>query len=960
MSRSSISRRSFLVLAASAAGTRLYGLASPVIPAKEGSKSLAGRWSFALDREDAGVKDGWFKRALPLADQINLPGILQMQGYGDDITAETPFVATLPRGMVESWYKLPQYAAYTKPGRVKVPFLSQPLKHYLGVAWYQRKIEIPSAWRGKRVTLTLERTRWQTSLFLNDEPIGSCHSLVAPHEYDLGMLQPGRHRISIRIDNRMILPYRPDGHSVSDAEGGGTWNGIVGRIELTATSPVWIDDAQVYPNLAAKSARVVVRIGNATGQSGKGSLTVGSHAIPVRWNERGGEYVVSVALPRAKPWSEFSPSLQRLTVTLQGDDASDQREITFGMREIHADGKHIRLNGELLHIRGTSQSGDFPLTGYPATDGKTWKEIIKTCQQWGLNTIRFHSWCPPEAAFTAADELGFYLQPDCGMWNSFDAEGKMLAILDDETARLLKAYGNHPSFVLLNATNEPAGHYNEQLPLWDHKWRETDLRHLYADGTGRPAIPAPGQPFPADYVVQNRGITRTPVGRGPAGWFGRDYEAAVHIWPVPCVGHEIGQWCAYPDFDVISKFKGYMVPGNYEIWRDTAARHGLLEKNKKLAHASGRFQLACYKEEIEASLRTPSYSGYELLDLHDYLGQGGALVGVLDAFWENKGYVSPEEYRQFNGETVILARFKERVFSTRDTLQADVELAHFGVSALGTTTSSWKIVDVSGNEVVGSEWPARPIPRGTGIKLGAVSVKLAGLASPARYKLVCELHGPRVVRNEWNFWLYPVEHNAATASDIFAIRGWDAAEKALASGRKVLYVPKPESLGNAHPKMSTVPIFWNRLMNPKGAWMLGLLCEANHPALAGFPTEEHCDWQWIDIAGEAHALNMNSLPRALEPIVQPIDDWNRSWKFGLLFECKVGPGQLIICSIDLDSGRAGAPSLKKSLLRYMASSAFAPEVDVKSEELRAVFNEHEGPQFPGQTSPDINDPGQIH
>lgn len=243
MSSGLISRRSFLAFAAS--------VASPTLPAKKRNISLAGRWSFALDRDDAGVKTRWFARTLPSTDRIDLPGILQTQGYGDDITAETQFVAALPRDM--AWYKLPQYAAYTQPRHVKVPYLSQPVKHYLGVAWYQREIEVPTTWRGKRVTLTLERTRRHTSLFLDDTPMGNCTSLVSAHEYDLGLISPGRHRLSIRIDNRMILPYRPDGHSVSDAEGG-TWNGIVGRIELAATTPVWVDDAQVYPDVAAKSA----------------------------------------------------------------------------------------------------------------------------------------------------------------------------------------------------------------------------------------------------------------------------------------------------------------------------------------------------------------------------------------------------------------------------------------------------------------------------------------------------------------------------------------------------------------------------------------------------------------------------------------------------------------------------------------------------------------------------------
>ncbi len=638
-----------------------------------------------------------------------------------------------------AWYKLPQYAAYTKPGHVEVPYLSQPVRHYLGVAWYQREIDIPAAWKGKRVALTLERTRWMTTVFVDEKQIGSCRSLVAPHDYDLGILAPGKHRLTVKIDNRMLKPdYRFDGHAVSDAEGS-TWNGIVGEISLTATSPVWIDDAQVFPNVAAKSAQIKVKVGNLTGQPGSGTLHAGTASAPVTWTADGGTAALEVSLPNATPWSEFNPALQHLTLTLSGPQADDRRDLTFGLREIKADGKNILLNGELFYFRATHDGGGFPLTGYPATDVATWKRIIAICKEWGLNGMRFHSWCPPEAAFTAGDELGFYFQPECGMWNSFDTELQMLNVLRDESARLLKAYGNHPSLILLNATNEPAGHYQEQLPLWDKEMRDADPRRLYGDGTGRPAgpafqrPPAPGQPEPPPPPPFNytAGFNVT-GGRVPSGWFGADYERTLSRFPIPVIGHEVGQWCAYPDFAVIEKFNGKQphyaafpegkgsgqVPLHaprqlHHHARLRAGQQHSSPRTSELAHASGRFQVACYKEEIEASLRTPSYSGYELLDLHDYLGQGGALIGLLDAFWESKGYVEPAEFRQFNNTTVPLTRFKDRVYTADKTFSTDVELAHFGPKPLPSTTPAWRIVDAATNKPVASgTLPARAIPRG--------------------------------------------------------------------------------------------------------------------------------------------------------------------------------------------------------------------------------------------------------
>jgi hypothetical protein len=968
------------------------------------TQSLAGTWRFALDREDTGVKSAWFAQTLPTDNlqpatansTISLPGILQTQGYGDDITAETQFVAALPRDM--AWYKLPQYAAYTKPGHVEIPYLSQPIKHYLGVAWYQREIIIPAAWSGKRVALTLERTRWQTDVYLEEKFMGTNRSLVAPHDFDLGILYPGKHLLSVRIDNRMLQPpYRPDGHGVSDGEGS-TWNGIVGEIALTATTPVWIDDAQVYPSVANKSAHIKVRIGNLTGQPGTGTLSAGGVSTPVTWTADGTDATIDVPLPKATPWSEFTPTLQHLTLTLTGPQADDTRELTFGLREIKADGKHILLNGELFHFRATHDGGGFPLTGYPAPDVATWKRILGICKEWGLNGIRFHSWCPPEAAFSAADELGFYLQPECGMWNSFDTEGKMLAVLNDETAKLLKAYGNHPSLIMLNASNEPAGHYAEQLPAWDKKWHDADPRRLYSDGTGRFAPPpgGPGTPYAADFLV-------TPGARGPRGWFGADYENSpvqqthLHDIPVPCVGHEVGQWASYPDFAVIDKFSGkrkyaafpdgigsgkvpYMVPGNYHIMRDSAEAHGLLARNQAFAYASGRFQLACYKEEIEASLRTPSYSGYELLDLHDYLGQGGALMGLLDAFWESKGYVAPEEFTQYNNATVPLARLKDRTYTSADTLTSEIELAHYGPKPLPSTTPHWSIVDGAGSAVLKGTLPARTIPRGKNIPLGKISVPLAKLPAPGQYALVIELHGTKFT-NRWPIWVYPNPMQLAarpappedgtigakpSSIPILVTSSWPEAEARLISGGKVLFQPKPSDLDASNPKLSTVPIFWNHLMNPNGTTMLGLWADSLHPALAGFPTQPNCDWQWVDLFGTSRALNIDALTKALQPIVQPIDDWNRNLKLALLYECTVGYGQLMVCALDLDQKRPGAPSLRRSLLDYMAGAKFKPTVAIAAGDLRNLWastNPHAAPTTPAQpdqpTSPDLVDPGQV-
>ena len=295
------------------------------------------------------------------------------QGVGDDITTSTPWIG----GVKQSpWFTAPEYAKYRQPGNVKVPFWLQPEKYYAGVAWYQRDIEIPKSWDGKRVVLSLERPHWETRVWLDDKLIGTNDSLATPHEYDLGQPAPGGHTLTIRVDNRMIIDIGENSHAISDHTQG-DWNGIVGKIELRATPPVWLDDVQVFPNVTQKSALVKVHIGNMTGKAGNGALSIGKQIAPITWDAQGGNASMEVALGSdAQLWDEFHPALQHLKVALQSPER-DSREVTFGLREISTDGTQFMINGRKTFFRGTLECCVFPKTGHPPTDIDGWKRIIR-------------------------------------------------------------------------------------------------------------------------------------------------------------------------------------------------------------------------------------------------------------------------------------------------------------------------------------------------------------------------------------------------------------------------------------------------------------------------------------------------------------------------------------------------------------------------------------------------------
>ena len=931
--------------------------------------SLAGQWRFALDRNDTGTNENWFTRNL--SDKIQLPGVLEAQGYGDEIGIHTPWVLTL---YDHFWYLRADYAAYTNAGRVKVPFLCQPPRHYLGAAWYQRDFEIPTNWSGKRVVLFLERPHWKSTVWLDDREIGSDISLCTPHEFELGIvgetrsaehplrsqsnalrseIMPGKHRLTIRVDNRMILPYRPDAHSVSDSLDD-AWNGIVGKIELQVSDEVCIERLRLDPDLNRKGVAVTLFTRNGAGKAVAAPLVMlqvvpqnfGGNALkPFQQSARieSGETNLTLFFPmgaRFEQWSEFNPKVYNLRATIGGKGFYSEITGTFGMREFKAEGNQFILNGHPIYFRGTHFGGDFPLTGYPPTDVESWKKIFQTCKDWGLNHMRFHSWCPPEAAFEAADELGFYLQIECGMWNEFTPGGEMEKMLYSETDRILRDFGNHPSLMLISASNEAHGRWQPVLTKWVEHFRAEDPRHLYTPDTGWSLIDSPGQPINggADYLAIGR-VGPNHV-RGESGWFGRDYRDAIAGVNVPVIAHEVGQWVAYPDFSIIQKFTGFMQPGNFEIFRDSAAAHGLLEQNKDFAWASGRFQLECYKEEIEANLRTPGLDGFQLLDLHDYTGQGTALVGLLDPFWEGKGYATPDEFKEFCNSTVPLARLARRTFTTADKFEVPVEAAHFGESPLAVATAGWQIVNLANEVVARGEFAVTNIPVGKNFPLGNILADLSKLPAPAQYHLSVVIGQASHIRagrsgvlppfiNTWNFWLYPAQISDAVPTNILVTTSWDEAEKKLATGGKVLFLPRNADLGWMSPPLARVPVFWNALMGPTWSRMLGLWCETNSPALAEFPTEPNCDWQWTELLRNTRAVNLDRLPKDLQPMVSAIDDWNRNYKLGLIFEAKIGAGKLLVCSIDLNGNLSPvAQQLRRSLLDYMAGEKFQPQTEI--------------------------------
>ena len=836
---------------------------------------MSGKWNISL-QEDTGERSG----------DILLPGILQAQGYGNEISIHTPWVSSLHD---DFWYEQEEFKFAQEDG-VKVPFLAQPPKHFTGKAYY-RKIFCIEENAGRENGFTeeeisveenwyfyMELAKWRSTVWVDGEEKGGDVSLCAPHEICLGRLSEGEHELLVCLDNSMQYPYRPDGHGISDALGA-AWNGMVGEIAL-------------YGEKERRERK-----------------------------ERKRQY------------------------------AAEHK------RTVRAEKGKFVIDGQITYFRATHFGGEFPLTGYPVTEVSWWREKMQIIKSYGLNGIRFHSFCPPEAAFLAADEEGVLLLVECGMWNHFTkakAGDKMREVLRRESRKILDAFGHHPSFVFFSSGNEPSGDWYEPLKDWVRETGEYDKaigyggRRIYTAQSGWFYDSKPAEITGTDFVYFHRsayGPLPGGVIRNFTGWKGKDYSPSLEGCKLPVVGHELGQWCSYPDFSVIEKFKGYLRPGNYEIFKESAKKAGLLPLNRKMAVCSGENQFRLYKEDIEASLRTREIEGFELLDLHDYLGQGTALVGFLDAFWEPKNEVTPERFRQILGDTVLLARCPSYCLKAGEEMEVPVEISHYGRQALTDARLDWRVVKVTEEILREGEILPEEIRQGENTHAGnlkfSVDVSESCLCRLELTLTAKQLEQP--VRNSWAITVFAEKRVSKNPAEVVATKDWKEAKAALEEGKRVLYTPYLTSLDYECPALSIKNVFWNSQLGPTWSRPLGLIVEKENVLFQKFPTEESGGWQWEDILRQSRGFRLDGLEGA-EVLVRAIDDWNRNLSLGLIWQARVGKGSLLVASANLEGSfieRPAAYSLKQELLSYIASEHFRPEgevtVDAVEEKLFPTF-----------------------
>lgn len=892
---------------------------------------LSGEWQFGIG--DVPQFD----------DRIILPGSMLTNGKGYDVTVDTRWTGST---YDSSYYYSPMLEKYRKTGNVKFPFFLTPDKYYVGNAWYRRTVYVPRGWEGHPVTLYLERPHIETTLFVNGKEIGHQMSLSTPHQYDLTnyVTYGEENEIIICVYNGIEnVCVGQDSHSVTD-QTQGNWNGIVGDIELRAV-PV-IERIRAVPDVEAGVVRIEV-------------------------NE------ASYELPLGKDtcrWSEHNPQLYSRKVEYQGVPV----EVTFGIRDIRVEGRQIVLNDKPIWLRGTLESCCFPETGYAPMEVEEWVRIFEQCRTYGLNHVRFHSWCPPEAAFAAADRVGIYLQPEGPSWPNHGVRLRSGQYIDtylmEETKRIVDTYGHHPSFVMMAAGNEPAGRWVEYCNDWVEEMMAYDPTRIYC-----------GASVGGGWAWDNGSQFHVKGGGRGLEWgrsapqstddyytsitFPRNYRDTVPN-NSPIIAHEQGQWCAFPDLKETVQYTGVYKARNFELFADLLEENGMGDRAEDFLMASGKLQTLAYKYETERNLRTRDYAGFQLLGLNDYAGQGSALVGVLNVHWREKGYCTAEEWREFCSQTVPLARFPKFVYTADELLNIPVEVYHAGENDIDNVVCTYRLNGL-GEEVAGA-LPLRSLPRGKNIAAGNIVQTLGAINYPAKVTLtvtVREVVGKEsIVRgnNHWDFWIYPAMYEEPSTEGIYIADMLD--KKALAvlkEGGKVLLTAAGKVTYGSDVVQHYLPVFWNTSwfkMRPPHT--TGACIDADHPLFAyGFPTDTWSNLNWWELLNRAQVMNLTDFPAEYQSPIQPIDTWHVSRKLGMLIEANINGGKLLMTTMDIThdlDNRIVARQMRSTILNYMQSSDFAPTLTLEPAVIMDLYTKR-GPKVdmytngsPDELKPAIN------
>lgn len=828
-----------------------------------------------------------------------------------------------------------------------------------GTAAFRKAVQLPVISEGETAFLHLERTRI-TALEIDGMALGSRDSLCTSHNYDITSFCDGKeHSIVIYVSN---VGYKTKGGHMTSPDTQTNWLGITGKIEVRVFGKVYAKDIFVTPDTENKAFIVTAKMVGA--QSGSVLLKARCAESAAECEVQFSDYQLSATIElgnSAKLWSEFERNIYTITL----DTKSDLQSVNAGLRSFKADRDKFCVNGKKTFLRGKHDALVFPLTGYAPTDTEEWIRVMEISKSYGINHYRFHTCCPPQAAFEAADIVGIYMEPELPFWGSIYAtgeegfNGQEQEYLIQEAKAILREFGNHPSFCMMSMGNELWGscrRINEIIGIL----RQYDGRPLYTMGSNcfqfSPCTVENDDFFCGVRLSKERLIRGSyamcdaPLGhiqaQEPSTMKDYDdeictvddlkdatgdiisiqYETGVKtvkasgraksLMPdIPIVTHEIGQYQMYPDFSEIEKYSGALKAKNLEIFRERLAAKGLSHLAEDYFRASGKLAVACYKEELEAVLRSKRLAGCQILDIQDFMGQGTALVGVLNSLMENKGIITDTEWREFFSQTVVLARFSKYVYTQGESFCAKIQLCDYGNESLKGKKLCWSLGKESGFFTICEYDNYCDVGE---ISLPCISDKdetvtlrifVEGTDITNHYDL-------RVLKK-----IDSVNFNGVTVTRKLDER----AKQSLRAGKTVILARVPDEdksiEGFYCQDFWCYPMFRSisESMGKKApVGTMGLLIDNTHPSLAGFKSERYSTPQWFKVVMSSRSEILDDV-KDKRVIVRTIDNFERNHDLALIYEYDTLGGKVLVINCEVEK-LAQSPE-GKILLQSLADYA---------------------------------------
>lgn len=883
---------------------------------------------------------------------------------------------------------------------------------YEGEARISRKITVPD-YGTDRLFVLAERAR-ALRLLVDGEACAVFRqgTLSTPYIFELTGAAPGEHEFTFLSDNS--YPGMPKAaicySSAATDETQTNWNGILGECSMYTRPQNFIDSLRVYPRAVKKEeknkaggyvldvcvelapgakkvykdAKIILQsealaageledtqtLTEIISYSGEGLAEAGTDKeenpktmeiwfrdLPLREN--------------VKLWDEDEGNLYEMAVTLDnGMSAEDKGGSTaecrtrFGIRSFGDNGSgRLALNGRAIFLRGEANCAEYPETGHPPMTIPEWKEMLLKYRSYGINFVRFHSHCEPEAAFAAADELGMLLQPELSHWDPKDAFGteESYRYYRAELVDLLKTYANHPSFVMLTLGNElqAQDEGRERMRELVRTAKRMDPTRLYANGSNAFYGEEGCDPESDFYTSQScKDVVIRGTFSGMRGYLNENYpsadrtydEAMAEIrkeYQKPVFSFEVGQFEVLPDFEELESFHGISDPVNLKLIKKRVEERGLLPTWEKYVEATGELSRLAYREEIEAAMRTRELSGISLLGLQDFPGQGTALVGMMNSHLEPKPYdfARPERFREFFQECRILVKLPHYTYEAGERLIAEVEAANFGKRNI-EGVFCWTLAGKKSVSENGNCEPAEIKSKNTVIATGEDTE--ITICRPGSYTEVGSLDIPLdfVEKNTaltlkvrigdsisaYPIWVYR-KTTPVCPENVYETRAFDVkTREVLQNGGRVYLSPDAdkESLPNSIKTQFTTD-FWSvgTFADQEGG--MGQLIDTEHPIFKEFPTDFHTDWQWWIMATKRAVI----LPHPMKTIITEMDSYAFLRPMAQMIEFRCLKGKVLLSTMELHKSQQypEVRALQASIYTYLSGENFEPAEEITEEEL---------------------------